>query len=224
VARPAAPQFPAVGAAAATAAERRNNAASHQGTHAETFERGRSDRPPDAATGQCRGAVREPHGGARGGNCAHVHSTGIPTVAGNETSSFPTENPVREPSSEPSPSPTPLANVVAEATAKVEYFFSVPTSALSDGSGGNSSAAASGGGTTTTNTSSNSEAMVSILSDLQVAMNRLAPQVTIHSDRDVRFEPHRGRHYRRHMRKSRRLQALQVLLPTSFGNLAQVGT
>jgi hypothetical protein len=151
-------------------------------------------------------------------------TTGRPTVAGNETSSFPTESPVREPSSEPSPSPTPLANVVAEATAKVEYFFSVPTSALGDGAGGNSSSsstAASGGGTTTN--ASNSDAMVSILSDLQVAMNRLAPQVTIHSDRDVRFEPHRGR-YRRHMRKNRRLQALQVLLPTSFGNLAQVGT
>jgi hypothetical protein len=43
--------------------------------------------------------------------------------------------------------------------------------------------------------------------------------VTIHSDRDVRWEPHQRR-----MRKTRRLQALQVLLPTSFGNLAQVGT
>jgi hypothetical protein len=139
-------------------------------------------------------------------------ATDRPTAAAaNETTSspssslFPTESPARQPSSEPSPSPTPLEDVVAEATAKVEYFFSAPTSAM-------------GNGTT-----------AAILSDLQVAMNRLAPQVTIHSDRDVRWGPHfrrRRRRQRRRVRNNnrRRLQALQVRLPTSFGMMETVGT
>jgi hypothetical protein len=111
----------------------------------------------------------------------------------------------------------------------VGYFFAVPNDYLS---GGGTDGAAAGGN------SSTSDAMLSVLSDLQVAMNRLAPQITIHDSRDVEWEPHYredredDRHYyqpsegrrAREAKRRRRLQALQVLLPTTFGDLTEVGT
>lgn len=62
-----------------------------------------------------------------------------------------------------------------------------------------------------------SDILVSYLSDLQVAMNRLAPQVVIHDTSEVQWNAHD------YSLRRRSLQAASVLLPTSFANMVKVG-
>src|SRR3569623_2063040 len=102
----------------------------------------------------------------------------------------------------PSVAPTPEDTSLVQ-KAQVTYYFHLDNfTAQQDGSG------------------NNDDTIVSYLSDLQVALNRLAPKVTDHNN--VRWDNYNDHESQR--RQLRWLQEFSIILPTSFGKVAPVGT